>query len=141
MEVQANEQVVTATQVAESEKGNEGVNAQTSSFGKFKDLKSLLDGYNSLEAEFTRRCTRIKELEGKLVAISEKDKAAEAVPEIARAEQSGKSFDGLFGEPLKTDAKFVKDGGVYETVPVKPKSIKEAGRFASQMFLSNKQGD
>ena len=32
-------------------------------FGKFKDAKSLLSAYNSLQAEFTRRCQRVKELQ------------------------------------------------------------------------------
>ena len=33
------------------------------SIGKFKDVKSLFDAYNSLQAEFTRRCQKVKELE------------------------------------------------------------------------------
>ncbi len=33
------------------------------SLGKFKDVKSLLNAYNSLQSEFTRRCQRVKELE------------------------------------------------------------------------------
>ena len=33
------------------------------SLGKFKDVKSLFDAYNSLQAEFTRRCQKVKELE------------------------------------------------------------------------------
>ncbi len=33
------------------------------SLGKFKDVQSLFDAYNSLQAEFTRRCQRVKELE------------------------------------------------------------------------------
>ena len=32
-------------------------------FGKFKDAKSLLNAYNALQSEFTRRCQRVKELE------------------------------------------------------------------------------
>lgn len=32
-------------------------------YGKFKDLESLLKAYDSLEAEFTRRSQRLKELE------------------------------------------------------------------------------
>lgn len=141
MEVRANEQDVTSAQVAESEKGNEGVSEQTSSFGKFKDLKSLLDAYNSLEAEFTRRCTRVKELEGMLASENIKDKTATAVPSDTRREQGGQNFDGFIGEPLKTSAKFVKEGGVYEPVVTKPKTITEAGNYASQMFLLNKQGE
>ena len=33
------------------------------SLGKFKDVNALLAAYNSLQAEFTKRCQRIKELE------------------------------------------------------------------------------
>lgn len=33
---------------------------------KFKDVESLCKAYNSLQSEFTKRCQRIKELEGKL---------------------------------------------------------------------------
>ncbi len=36
------------------------------SFGRFKDVKGLLDAYNSLQSEFTRRCQRVKELEREL---------------------------------------------------------------------------
>ena len=28
-------------------------------FGKFKDAKTLLDAYNSLQAEFTRKCQKL----------------------------------------------------------------------------------
>ena len=31
------------------------------SIGKFKDVKSLFDAYNSLQAEITRRCQKVKE--------------------------------------------------------------------------------
>lgn len=36
-----------------------------SMFGKFKDAKNLLEAYNSLEAEFTRKCQRLAEFEKK----------------------------------------------------------------------------
>ena len=35
----------------------------TEEFGKFKDAKSLLNAYNALQSEFTRRCQKVKELE------------------------------------------------------------------------------
>ena len=38
-------------------------NNDGSPYGKFKDAKSLLSAYNNLEAEFTRRSQRLKELE------------------------------------------------------------------------------
>ena len=43
--------------------------------GKFKDVKALLDAYTSLEAEFTRRSQRLKELEGKSKAQPTADAA------------------------------------------------------------------
>ena len=42
------------------------------SLGKFKDAQSLLKAYNSLQSEFTKRCQRIKELEG-AVNVDKKD--------------------------------------------------------------------
>ena len=39
-------------------------------FGKFKDAKSLLSAYNSLQAEFTRRCQRVKELQREVDRIN-----------------------------------------------------------------------
>ena len=35
----------------------------TEEFGKFKDAKSLLNAYNALQSEFTRRCQKVKELD------------------------------------------------------------------------------
>ncbi len=46
------------TTVVDMELGDDSV-----SLGKFKDVKSLFDAYNSLQAEFTRRCQKVKELE------------------------------------------------------------------------------
>ncbi len=46
---------------AEAEK-NSGIGI-TGNFGKFKDAKGLLEAYNSLQSEFTRRCQKVKELE------------------------------------------------------------------------------
>lgn len=42
------------------------------SLGKFKDTQSLLKSYGSLQSEFTKRCQRIKELEGENAALGEK---------------------------------------------------------------------
>ena len=33
---------------------------------KFRDIEALRASYNSLQAEFTKRCQRIKELEGEV---------------------------------------------------------------------------
>ena len=62
MEEIINEQVSAMTsQAVETDevKGEDG----GISYGKFKSAEALLSAYNSLQAEFTKRCQRIKELE------------------------------------------------------------------------------
>ena len=46
---------------AEAEKNTGASNLNK--YGKFNSLESLVDAYNSLQAEFTRRCQKVKELE------------------------------------------------------------------------------
>lgn len=47
--------------------------SQTGSTGKFKDTESLLNAYNNLQAEFTRKCQKLSELENSLSTdVSEK---------------------------------------------------------------------
>lgn len=55
---------------------------KTSIYGKFDSLDKLLEGYKALEAEFTRRSQRVKELESKL-----NDLSAHAQSEGVSAEQ------------------------------------------------------
>ena len=54
-------------------------NNSDGSYGKFKDLKSLLKAYTGLEAEFTRRNQRFKSGAGD--GISEKEKTDNSVPD------------------------------------------------------------
>lgn len=57
-----------------SELGESNENeTEGSSFGKFKTANDLLNAYNNLQAEFTRRCQRIKSLEKELQDYNEKD--------------------------------------------------------------------
>lgn len=42
---------------------NSGAKKDAVSYGKFKDADALYSAYNSLQAEFTRRCQRLKEFE------------------------------------------------------------------------------
>lgn len=51
--------VQAAADTAEAEKRD-----AAAELGKFKDVQTLLKAYSDLEAEFTRRCQRLKELEG-----------------------------------------------------------------------------
>lgn len=59
--------------------GAEEVEGTTEYYGKFKDAKSLLNAYNALQSEFTRRCQKVKELERENLLIK-------------REQSDGKSF-------------------------------------------------
>ena len=133
------EQTEDGSQVAEAtEKTGEGGKAV--SYGKFKDAEALLSAYNSLQAEFTKRCQRVKELETEIA-----DKAAEktAVPTDER-NVSGitpEDKENVLRDYLKTvlGAKsnaIVMDGqGTGLKTPVnRPKTIREAGDLARQML-------
>lgn len=62
------------------------------SLGKFKDVKSLLTAYENLESEFTRRSSRLKELEGIVALNSEKTTPTGAFSE-RRADERGNCSD------------------------------------------------
>jgi formyltetrahydrofolate hydrolase len=47
--------------VKNNQEANDG-----STLGKFKDTKTLLDAYNSLEAEFTKKCQKLADLQREL---------------------------------------------------------------------------
>lgn len=70
-----NEQVNPAAHTAEAEM-TDGAAVGETSLGKFKDAKSLLEAYNSLQAEFTRRSQKLRQLEGALE--DQRDKAGTA---------------------------------------------------------------
>ena len=113
--------------------------------GKFKDVQTLMKAYSDLEAEFTRRSQRLKELE--------KENKAVTVPDGEREQPSQKSDDERISEALSD--KTVRDavigdylkGLAEKTVPLvagggavtaprnTPKTVKEAGKLA-QRFLN-----
>lgn len=125
--------------------GNLGASQQKAdvSLGKFKDAKELLNAYNSLQAEFTKRCQRLKELEGKALddktTVPSKDKGEEPLVESKGTTQQDKQ--DILKEYLKEimgskqTAVLMDGGGVGITAPVKkPASILEAGRLAKEIF-------
>lgn len=113
--------------------------------GKFKDVQTLLKAYSDLEAEFTRRSQRLKELENGNKAETEPD-GAEASPSrqdelLKRALSDDKVRDAVIGEYLKGVAEgkgvtLLSGGGGVSAPRAVPKSVKEAGKLASE-FLKN----
>lgn len=112
------------------------------SLGKFKDVTSLLKAYNSLEAEFTKRCQRIKELEGAMaVDKAEENSSApnevggnkEPKVEVPQTDILKEYLKGVIGS--KQQAVILGNEGVGVKTPAqKPTTIEQAGLLAKQIF-------
>ncbi len=128
------------TEVKEKEK-------VASDLGKFKDVQALLTAYNNLEAEFTRRSQRLKELEEQsnlqkpeTSANLTADSAAVSEAELYSAAINSQTVkDRIIGDYLKTVTQnkgvpFVTGGVPAPSPKTKPASIKEAGRLAAEFL-------
>lgn len=112
---------------------------------KFKDVQTLIKAYSDLEAEFTRRSQRLKELEERNKAQETSDgKNPTPSPSseeqlIAAALADGRVRDAVIGEYLKGVASangvpLMSGGGGVAAPRVSPKSVKEAGRLAREFL-------
>ena len=142
MEELRNEQTEQTAQSAEAAKVNGEMESEVS-LGKFKDVNAILSAYNSLKSEFTKRCQRVKELEGELSAIGKTDAPNKAVDEKSASEDTTfNDKDKILKEYLldvigKKPKAVVIDSGVgVKTPATRPKTIVEAGQLAKQ-FLEN----
>lgn len=114
--------------------------------GKFKDVKALMEAYNALEAEFTRRSQRLKELE----ANKEQSAPAQAVNEDA---PSPEAEQGTVVQPVLTEemknaviaeylngvranrgVPIISGGGAVTAVRRTPTDVREAGALAKKLF-------
>ena len=114
------EQVKTTVASATSEIGVEN---------KFKDNESLSRAYDSLQAEFTKRCQRVKELEGEIAILKNENRTEDL------ANQKLEIIKEYLGEiKAKPSAKLIVTGESVKTPPKKPKTIMEASRLAKELF-------
>ncbi len=129
------EQMNSATHPAEADENN-GVKTEHISLGKFKDVNALLSAYNSLQAEFTKRCQRLKELEANPAVDKVSPTKAEVPQEVTEENKQEILKDYLKGILSSKPTATVLDGaGGGLTTPVeKPTSIFEAGKLAKEMF-------
>lgn len=138
----------TAADPAEAEK-----DSAATELGKFRDVRALMDAYNSLEAEFTRRSQRLRELEK-----AEKENGAPAEADTALPPPQGQLRGASLLEAVRQDeevkaaiiSEYLLDasknrgvpfvtGGV--NVPARrrtPASVREAGELAQQ-FLNKRR--
>ena len=150
MEQIINEQTELKTHTVDTEK-EIGDKKSEVSFGKFKDAESLVNAYNSLQSEFTKRCQKIKELEGKLAESENKTTTQntneKSENEQAQAVEVGEKRvdkDDVLKEYLldvlgKKPKAIVMDGaGAGVKTPVsRPKTIEEAGNLAKNLLVNN----
>lgn len=113
--------------------------------GKFGSVDALLNAYKSLEAEFTRRSQRLKELEeGNKAQSMPQGALSQGVQQsreefVAAATQDAEVKEAVIGEYLKTvfNNKGIPMivGGVATPAPKTcPKSVKEAGALVKNFL-------
>ena len=130
------EEALNAADAEEAVKENAAV-----SLGKFKDVNALLAAYNSLQAEFTKRCQRIKELE-RSVAVDKDtptEQTAEAVNRtLSITEEEKRDFiRGYLKEIMGAKSKAIVmdgSGAGIKTPANKPKTVEEAGSLFKNML-------
>lgn len=88
--------------------------AEGDSYGKFKTKEGLLEAYNALESEFTRRCQRIKELETQLGNRTVEDKWSKKVGELTEKYPVAKDLTAEIGEYIAGKRELIDDENCLE---------------------------
>ncbi len=124
--------------------------------GKFKDVKALMEAYQALEAEFTRRSQRLKELEAN---EANKEKEAPAPADIPPAETAeaanplSSSQNAVISDEVKNavieeylngifskrGVPFVTGGGAVAAQRRTHTTLKESGALAGKLFHNNEE--
>ncbi len=97
--------------------GAEEVKGEEVSLGKFKDVRSLLKAYGALEAEFTKKCQKIRALEGEISAYGEKAQEGACAPPKGVAEETAEETDTAIAAFL------AKRGNAVEFLPTLKQSF------------------
>lgn len=116
IEEQPKDSIEAQTAAAEEEIKNDGAKELTegSSFGKFKNAESLLEAYNNLEAEFTRKSQKLSETakqlseykenaEKKPVPLYETDTWEKSVETFFKNNPSAKKYASEISERVLND--------------------------------------
>ncbi len=133
------EAITSHTAEAELGSGEEG----PASYGKFKSAEALLSAYNSLQAEFTKRCQRIKELES--AVNKEKSLTVDETPTQKAQGITPKDKEEILKDYLidlergKSSVIVMGSEGVgLKTPSLKPTTIAEAGKLAKEILNNEK---
>ena len=128
---------------AQAEPAGNGAEAQREEsapggFGKFKSADALLNAYNSLEAEFTRRSQRLRELEGRENCAQPRGESAPAAEGDAAIEEK---IERAVERAIAARAPYVmaEGGGYAAAPPQRAKTVEEAGALARELFRKGRQ--
>lgn len=133
--------------LVESEKISEYIPESDISLGKFKNVNELLKAYNCLEAEFTKRSQRLKELERELV---ERTEQSEVKPKDGEQTQGDAENTDIYnaenavvlGESANSVADGYDDGRIANEVCEFLNEHPEASAYAEQIAeMTSRRGD
>ena len=118
------------------EKNGEGFSAD-GSIGKFKNTESLLNAYNNLQAEFTRKCQKLSELESLAEKTSSKTLGAEEY--IKENPEMVEKILTHYLEEVKNQKSpqiitSAGGGGIPLSAPPNPTTLDEARELAKKLF-------
>jgi hypothetical protein len=126
-----------------------GAETERVSMGKFKTAQELVKAYGSLEAEFTKRCQRLKELERQIALAAPDDGATKETQPSELLKDSrfvdAVLADGAIREKIISD--YLKDlrtvnlprvigkeGDFAVLPPERPRTLKQAAELAEKLF-------
>ena len=118
------------------EKNGEGFSAD-GSIGKFKNTESLLNAYNNLQAEFTRKCQKLSELESLAEKTSSKTLGAEEY--IKENPEMVEKILTHYLEEVKNQKSpqiitSAGGGGIPLSAPPNPTTLDEARELTKKLF-------
>jgi len=88
--------------------------AEGDSFGRFKTKEELIEAYNSLQSEFTKRCQRIKELEAAVNNRELEEKWQKKVDELTEKYPIAANYAKEIGEYIARKKELINDDNCLE---------------------------
>lgn len=110
---------------------NVAENLEQGSLGKFKDAQTLLEAYNNLQAEFTRKCQKLNQLQTEVEKQSELGNNIDEKQKNDIVETYLKQLQQ--GNAPKVISSFVGSGITLEAPP-KPTTLDEAKDIVAKLF-------
>ncbi len=128
-------------------------------YGKFKDAESLLTAYNNLQAEFTRKCQRLSELEKQEQEVPAKEEMEDKTPVFETEDwqskvttfleqnKDAKKYANEISNYILNDPELQNDKNALDIAWAKvvsqkyksPESIVSDDKFVDDFVMSNEQ--